>query len=137
MSITKNGRTFKSEQEYILFLENAVAEAQAANNRPVSFKVALVSGAISAYGVNNRRPVTIYATQWQKLIEGATGVKLSETTPLGKIIAANGHLLAMKEDNNEVLAKKLAARKADTSGAVSSPKETDESEETKGAVAGK
>lgn len=121
---------FADLQAYVKFLE-ATTEKQAAdlaakNNRSVSFKISQESGGISAYGLNNRMPVTLYSQQWPRLIEAATGKPLDPASPLGKLIADNGKLLASKDDGDvdtagTVANLKRSMRRADKTGIVSHP----------------
>lgn len=124
--IVKNGRTFENMNAYIQWLENReqelTSQLASQNNRTVTFKVAEESGSISTYGIQNQRPVSLYATQLERLIEAATGSPLTPEMPLGKFIADNSKLLAYKDDSTTVQAQKLIARKAESHGVVAHPK---------------
>ena len=62
---------------------------QAAGQRKVTFKVS-DKGALSVYGLG-RFPVTLYRSQWERLISPET------LKALGAFIEANAKLLAVKE----------------------------------------
>lgn len=49
-------------------LEAANAALKAAKIRPITFKVG-TKGGISVYGLQNPYPVTLYANQWERLIQ--------------------------------------------------------------------
>ena len=109
----------KAMQQRIAELEAQLAEK---NNRSISFKVAEESGAISAYGVQNIRPVTLYRQQFERLIEAATGMPLAADSPLGKFITANGKYLAEKTDDDSAQKNKHTLRVAESHGVVAHPK---------------
>lgn len=110
--------TMAEMQAEIARLQTLLAEK---NNRAIVFKVAEEKGGISAIGVNNQFPVTLYATQWERLMEAALGTKLPADSPLGKFIAANGKYLAVKGEDETVANAKHALRVAEAHGVVSHP----------------
>lgn len=59
-------------QARIAELENENASLKAKSDRPLSLKVSQ-KGAVSAYGLG-RFPVTLYASQWAKLLSSAPTV---------------------------------------------------------------
>jgi hypothetical protein len=66
-----------------------VATMQAQPARKISFKVS-EKGALSAYGLG-RFPVTLYRTQWERLLSADT------VTALKAFIETNSKLLTVKE----------------------------------------
>ena len=105
-------------QAEISRLEGLLAEK---NNRAIVFKVAEEKGGISAIGVNNQFPVTLYDSQWKRLIEAATGKPLAEDSPLGKFSKTNEKYLAVKGEDETVAKAKHALRVAEAHGVVSHP----------------
>jgi len=82
-----------TEQEILKARIAELEKALAAKNAPkaISFKVS-EKGAVSAYGINARFPVTLYADQW---------VRLSAAMPaLGEFIKANASSLSVKPANH-------------------------------------
>jgi hypothetical protein len=135
MNIPNNpatGKPFASLQDYVLHLEAEKTRLEAAiqerNNRTVSFKVAEESGAVSAYGLNNRMPVTLYSQQWPRLIEAATGKPLASDAPLAIFLAKADKYLAGKDDTDEQKKNKAILRKAELTGIVSHPSDKNKKE---------
>jgi hypothetical protein len=85
MAILPSQLQGKSQAELIAML---VAQS-AASERALSCKVSKEKGALSVYGLG-RFPVTLYASQWERLIEFA------KTGAITQFIAANEATLSRK-----------------------------------------
>lgn len=82
-----------SDNEKTLLEQLAALRAEndklkAAKERKVSFRVS-EKQALSVYGLNSRFPVTLYAQQWEKLLDHAEGIR--------QFIAENNDKLSRKE----------------------------------------
>lgn len=75
------------EQQQIAELKAKLAAAEAKQHKALSFKVS-EKGAVSVYGMG-RFPVTLYAEQWERL--------LNVTDDLKQFITANQSRLSKKE----------------------------------------
>ncbi len=64
-------------------------KAKAAQASKITFKVSDKTGALSVYGLNSRFPVTLYKSQWERLI--------GHMDELKAFIAANAATLKTKE----------------------------------------
>lgn len=93
-------------------LKARAAELKARNKNKIAMKVS-TKGAISIYGLQ-RMPVTLYAEQWERIIE------ICKSGDLGTFIADNEGQLTRKGDAPKVEAappaKASAKRKASKSG---------------------
>lgn len=127
------GKPFANAADYIAWLEQKVtatteqlAAEQQKNKRDITWKVSEKTGTICVYGINNVRPITMYGEQLVRFLPAVTGLSVDECekTPILQFFRKNAHLAALKEDKGTpVEAKKLALRKADTTGVVSHAKE--------------
>ena len=99
---TADGRVLGSDAEYIAYLEQAQTEVQAELDRAKAksdqttgdmlvFKVGQ-SGAVSIYGLQ-RNPVTLYGTQWLRLLG-----KVTEITAFIAVHSKAGHLAGKNTD---------------------------------------
>ena len=68
---------------------NAQLEAEKKSGGVISFKVS-EKGCVSVYGINSRRPVSLYKTQWQRL--------MAKRTDLEAFIVANEAELDMRSE---------------------------------------
>lgn len=121
MANDKNNQTMTTTQmqERIAQLEEQLAQK---NNRTITIKIAEESGAISVYGIQNQRPVTLYSQQWPRLVEALTGAPLAENSPLGTFISTNTKYLAEKDDTEAQTKEKKTLRLAEAHGVVNHPK---------------
>jgi len=83
----------KGMEDRIAELEAAAAELKALKaeaKKMLRLKVS-VKGAVSVYGLNSRFPLTLYANQWERLIE-----EVIASGQMGAFIDANNAELARK-----------------------------------------
>lgn len=65
----------KEMEKQIEELKAENAELKAKKERKLSLKVAQKSGGVSLYGIHSKFPVTMYAQQWEKVLNHADAIR--------------------------------------------------------------
>lgn len=86
MALLQSQLTGKTQAELIAIID----AMQQANSGKLSLKVS-VKGAVSCYGMTKKFPVTLYAQQWERLLDNAEQIRA--------FIEANKSALSMGKDD--------------------------------------